>query len=313
MQGLALKKSYKFVCNIFKFGYTINMLNIIAAPKQHNSRAERHTKTIVKYLKSEQVEYAVYFSQTFDDVKENVKQLLSFGENEFVIVGDDVVINTVLTCFKDLHKVKIGIVPTSKHDDFASYLGISPKPNQAIKDILLRHIENVDIMVVNGMPVLNNVSVGATVEIFHQYNQYKIKNFISEKFATSKYGNKFSGIELTLENKNKAQKENIFELVIANGGFSKGKPVSPLSNMQDGLFNVNYTTISNRQGKKKYIKMFNKGNHVYSEDTKQYWMNSLRVTNPEKKIKALIDGKIHNVEELNISIIESGLKIYKRP
>ena len=34
--------------------------------------------------------------------------------------------------------------------------------------------------------------------------------------------------------------------------------------------------------------------------------------NPEKKIKALIDGKIHNLEQLNISIIESGLKIYKK-
>lgn len=288
------------------------MLNIIVAPKEHNPKAERHTKKIVKYLKSEQVEYAVYFSQSLDGIKDNVKELLSFGENEFVVLGDDVVLNTVLSCIKDLHKVKIGIVPTSKHDDFSRYLGISPKPIQAIKDILLKNVESVDVMIVNDMAVLNNVVVGASVEIFHQFSQFKVKNVISEKIATLKYGNNFSGVDLILENKTKTKKETIFELVVANGGFSKGKQVSPLSNMQDGLFNVNYSIVSNNSGKKRYIKMLKKGNHIYDEDTKQHWMSNLRITNPDKKIKALIDGKIHNVEELNISIIEKGLKIYKR-
>ncbi len=288
------------------------MLNVIVAPYEYNSLGERYAKRIVKYLKSEQVEYSVYFSLNFEQIKENMKQLLSFGENEFVVVGDDVVLNTVISCVKDLSKVKIGIVPTSKHDDFASYLGISSNPIQAIKDIMLKKVENVDIMIVNDMTVLNNVIIGASVEVFHQFSQYKLKNFISQKFAIAKYGNAFSGIDLSLESKNKTKKETVFELVVANGGFSKGKPVSPLSNMQDGLFNLTYSIVSHKPGKKKFIKMFNKGEHIYCEDTKQHWINQLKITNPEKKIKALIDGKIYNLEQLNISIIENGLKIYKK-
>ena len=287
------------------------MINIIVAPNEHNSSAERRTKKIVKYLKLQQVEFSVYFSTNFDNLKENIKELLSFGENEFVIVGDDVVISSVICNIKDINKVKIGIVPTSKKDDFASYFGISSNPIQAIKNILSKNLSSVDIMIVNDMPVLNNIIIGASVEVFHQFSQYKIKNFISEKFATAKYGNNFSGIELTLETKGKTKKENVFELVIANGGLSKGKPVSPLSNMQDGLFNVTYTTIGQKCGKNKYIKMANKGTHIYSEDTKQHWLNNLKITNPDKKIKALIDGKIVNLEQLNISIVEGALKIYK--
>lgn len=289
------------------------MLNLIVAPYDYNSTAERHVKRIVKYLKNEQVEYSVYFSQTFDSIRENIKQLISFGENEFIIVGDDAVISAVLTCFKDINKVKLGIVPTSKNDDFASYFGINPNPIQAIKDILNKHIENVDLLIVNDMPVLNNVVIGASVEIFHMFSQYKMRNKLTEKYASIKYGNNFSGVDLSLENKGKAKKITAFELVIANGGFSKGKPVSPLSNMQDGLFNVTYSVVSNKHGKKKFIKMRNNGDHIYDDETKQYWMDQLKVTNPEKKIKALIDGKIHNLEELNISIIEKGLKIYKKP
>ena len=289
------------------------MLNIIVAPNDYNSRAERYAKRIVKYLKNEQVEYSVYFSKTFDCIKDNIRALTSCGEFEFIIVGDDAVINTSLSCFKDFNKVKIGIVPTSKYDDFAAYLGISSNPTQAIKDILQKHVEQVDVMVVNDMTVLNNVIVGAGVEINHQFNQYKWKNFISKKIATAKYGNNFAGIELSLENKGKTKKENVFEMIIANGGFSKGKPVSPLSNLQDGLFNVTYSLVSSKAENKKYIKMTNNGEHIHNPDTKQYWMNKIKITNPEKKIKARIDGKIHNVEELNISIIENGLKIYKRP
>lgn len=289
------------------------MLNVIVAPYDHNPNGEKFAKRVVKYLKQEQVEYSVYFSQTFDNVKDSMKELISFGENEFVVVGDDVMISTVISCIKDLNKAKIGIVPTSKTDDFARYLKISPNPIQAIKDILLKNVANVDLMIVNDLTVLNTVVVGASVEIFHMYSQYKMKNFISEKFATAKYGNNYAGIDLVFDNKSKSKKETVFELVVANGGFSKGKPVSPLSNLQDGLFNVNYTVVSNKPSKSKYIKMFNKGEHIYSEDTKQHWMTNLKITNPDKKIKALIDGKIYNLEELNISILENGLKIYKRP
>ena len=288
------------------------MLNIIVAPYEHNSIAERHAKRIVKYLKSEQVEYSVYFSQNLDALKSSVKELLSLGESEFVLVGDDVVLNTVVGCVKDLNRVKIGIIPTGKKDDFASYLGISSNPIQAIKDILTKHIENVDILVVNDMPVLNTISIGASVDVFHQFSQYKIQNFISKKVAEIKFGNNFAGVELSLENKGKTKKENVFELVVANGGFSKGKPVSPLSNVQDGLFNVNYSVVSNKNGKKRYAKLFKKGEHIYCDETKQFWMNKLKITNPEKKIKTLMDGKIYNLEELDISIIEKGLKIYKK-
>lgn len=288
------------------------MLNIIVAPNDHNRNAERYAKKIVKFLKSENAEYSVYFSLSFDSIKDNVKQLISCGENEFVVVGDDAVVSTILSCIKDLNKVKIGIVPTSKRDDFATYLGISSNPIQAIKDILLKHVENVDILLVNDMMVLNSICIGASVEIFHMFSQYKMKNFISEKYATAKYGNNFPGIELSIESKGKAKKETVFELVVANGGLSKGKKVSPLSNLQDGLFNVNYSIVSNKPAKKKYIKMFNKGDHIYDEDTKQMWLNSLKITNPENKIKAVVDGKICNFEKMQISIIENGLKIYKK-
>lgn len=289
------------------------MLNIVVAPNSHNPKAEKCAKKIVKYLKSQQVEYSVYFSQALDDIKDNVSELFNNGETEFVVVGDDVIVNAVISGVKDLGKVKIGIVPTGKKDDFASYLNLSANPIQAIKDILLKNVEKIDLLDVNGNTVINNVVVGASVEAFHMFSQYQIKNIISEKYALRKYGNTFGGIELTFEDKNKPVKENVFELVIANGGFSLTKPVSPLSNMQDGLFNMNYTIVHSGSDNKKYIKKFNKGDHIYDDDTKQSWLTHVKISSPDKKIKALVDGKICNFEEIEVSILENALKLYKRP
>lgn len=289
------------------------MLNIVVAPNSHNKKAEKYAKKIVKYLKAEEAEYSVYFSLNFDNLKDNVKKLVDIGEHDFVVVGDDIVISSVMSCFKDISKIKMGIIPTSKNDDFASYLKLNPNPIQAIKDIMLKNVSNIDLLIVNDKMVLNSVIVGASVEVFHAHSQYKLKNIFTEKFANMKYGNNYPGIDLILENKAKTKKESVFELIVANGGLSKGKPVSPLSNLQDGMFNLNYTTVSNKPGKKKFIHMLKNGNHIYDEDTKQHWLTSLKITNPDKKIKALIDGNVCNVEELNISIIEGGLKIFKRP
>ena len=119
------------------------MLNLIVSPKSHNSNAENITKTVVKFLKAENVEYSVYFSRSFEDLKENVQTLISFGENEFVIVGDDVVIFEVLNSIKDITKIKLGIIPTSKKDDFATYLNLPTHPIDAIKKILKKKLKEV--------------------------------------------------------------------------------------------------------------------------------------------------------------------------
>ena len=211
-----------------------------------------------------------------------------------------------------LTKIKVGIVPISKKDDFASYIGINPNPLSAIKEIVERKIEQVDIMLVNNIKSINNVVIGASVDVYEKYSQFKIKNALSEKIAIAKYASKFNSNNLTISTKNgKSRTEDIFELVIANGGKSKGKLISPLSNVKDGLFNVSYSLMNNKTENLKHLKMFNKGKHVYHEDTKQYWLNNIKISNEDNAIKAGVDGKIYTFDKLDIVLVENGLKIYK--
>ena len=233
--------------------------------------------------------------------------------DEIVVIGDDIVIHEFINSIKDLSKIKLGIVPVSKHDDFASYVGISHNPITAIKEILARNIVQTDIISVNNdIKVLNAISIGASVDVWERYAQFKIKNSLSENIAFAKYADKFIGEHLTFTNKNgKSKSETIYQLVIANGGKSKGKLVSPLSNLHDGLFNLAYYTLSESHTNKHNLKLFNKSQHIYDEALKQQWLTDIKLSNEENQIKAMLDGKIVTLDKLNIQLIENGLKLYK--
>ena len=288
------------------------MLNIIVAPHNIDAKAEKITKKIVRYLKQQNEEYSVYFSLDMDCIATNVNELLSLGETEFVVVGDDSVIHKLINSIKDMSKIKLGIIPTSNNDDFASYINLNSKPVEALKVILNRKIHQCDLLLVNNLRVLNNVVIGASADILDKYNQHKIKNAITEQLAIFQHQKNFKGVELSLSSKNGKSKTDIFyEIIIANGGKNKGKVISPLSNIEDGLFNLNYVLYENRKQGKKYLKAFSKGKHIYLDETKQQWLNNLKIISPNNKIKAVVDGNVLSLDSLDVQIVEKGLKIYR--
>ena len=288
------------------------MLNLIVAPYEISENAEKYAKRLVSFLKEQKIEYAVYFHTSLDDVAKSVNESLLLGETEFVIVGEDATVNAFINSVEDLSKIQLGIVPTSNHDDFAKFLGLSTNPIQAIKDILLKQVEPVDYLVCNDIKVVNNILIGASVEVFEKYNEHRVKNFITQKLSIMQYAGNFEGVELTLDFKgNKNVTETIYELSIANGGLSQGKKISPLANVQDGLFNLNYTALPEKEQRKKYLSLFKNGEQIYKEATNQFWLESLKIMQAENKIKALVDGRVVNFENMNVSVVENGLKLFR--
>lgn len=287
------------------------MLNLIVAPTTECQNAESITKKVVRFLKSENVEYSVYFSTSIKDIKTNVEEVVSFGETEFVIIGCCRIFNEVLNSFKDINKMKFGLIPTSRNDDFARYLELETNPIVAIKNILNKKVSEVDYLIVNNKKVINNIAIGASVEILELQNQLKLKNLITEIISETKVKNEYTGTALAIQQKNsRAKNLNIYELVIANGGYSKGKLISPLSNVKDGLFNLLYTEQTGEKTDFKNLQKFNCGEHIYNDDVVQQWINNLKITNPDNKIKAIVDGKIETFESMEIAIVENGLKLY---
>ncbi len=289
------------------------MLNVIVAPKDRVRTSEKYTKKIVKYLKNEKVEYSVFFAHNFDEMLESVEALRADGENEFVLVGDDIAISHFINEVKELNKIKLGIVPVGESNDFSRFLNLESKPVQAIKKILNKEVHELDYLVVNDLIAVNNVSLGASTEALENYEKYKWKINLTKRHALLKYGTKFDGIELNIEVKsNKIVTKNIFELSICNGAYLKGQHISPLSNLEDGLFNLNYITLEEAVDKKRTLLSFYKGEHIYTDDSAQSWINNVKISSTNNEpFKVTIDGRIFSVDELEVTLIEKGLKLYK--
>ncbi len=289
------------------------MLNIIVAPKDKVRAVEKVSKKIVKYLKDEKVEYLIYFSRTFDEMVTIVEELKNNLETEFILIGDDISISHFVNEVKELSKIKLGIIPVGKNDDFAKFLELETNPISAIQKILAGNLESVDYLVVNDIIAINNISIGASTSALEEYERYKWRTNLTKKHALYKYGTKFEGIELIISTKNnKSETYNIFELSICNGAYLKGQPISPLSNIKDGLFNLNYITVENAIDKKKTLKSYLSGDHIYNEQTKQVWINNTKITtNNDEDFHVSIDGRLYSVDELNITLVENGLKLYK--
>lgn len=295
-------------------GYNNDMLNLIVAPLSQCEKGEAYCKRVVAFLKENKVEYSVYFSPELNSVRENALELTKEGETDFVVIGDDVVLHAFLNSVENISKIKVGIVPTAGAD-FASYIGIDSNPVSAIKGIISGNVDAVDYLKVNDQVVINNLVIGASCEIYELYNQQKIKNALTKKILRARYGDSFSGTNLKLSytEKDKAVEEekNIFELCIANGGKSKGNKISPLSNVSDGLFNLNYATIEEIEKRGKFLTQFEKGEQIYNEHTQQKWLEEVRLTPTAGKIKTMADGEIALFDELDIKIVPHGLKIMR--
>lgn len=307
-----LKEIHFLIYNFLILGYNKTMFNVLVAPTAVASNSEKYAKRIVSYLKSQKTEFSVFFSNNINEFEDNTSSLVSQGQTEFIVVGNDFALHSFINSVHDLSKIKFGIIPTSKNDSFARYIGLETNPIHAIKDIFLNETDSIDYLVLNDFKVLNNITIGASTELDDIYEQTKVKNLFTKKFQFFKFGNKFDGITLNMANKSgKIKTEDVFELSIANGGFSKSKNLSPLSNVRDGLFNFNYCTMPERRTMKKYLGMYKKGKQIHDENTHQHWLNELHITNENRNVKATVDGKVMTLDELNVYIVEGGLKILK--
>ncbi len=288
------------------------MLNILVAPRANSANSENIAKRIVHFLKSEKVEYSVFFHNNNIELSNTAKTLSETGETNFVMIGDDITLSMILNSVKDISKIKLGIISSGNHNDFAKFMGLDCSPIHAIRNVLGNKITAVDYLKVNDMVAVNNLIIGASTHALEIFDSYKFKNFLTKKYALSKYSKKFEGIELSIESKsNKTKKELIFELSINNGGLSEGKLISPLSNVKDGLFNMQYVTFSTASLQKQYLSKASKGEHIYEDGVHQLWLDSVKLTPAEDtKIKTIVDGNIRDFDTITVSVVEGGLNIF---
>jgi len=301
----------KFKKNIILIKTRVIMYNIIVNPVAGKHKASKVIKKVSKYLKSQNVEFLVFFSETAEDINNITKKLCKDGERDFIVVGGDGTLNHFVNGLTDPSKTNFGIIPAGKHNHFARYLGLPKKPIEAIKNVLEHPSIKVDYLKCNQYRALNLISCGAIEVAENKYlSQDENLKMPRRKILNSVLKN-FEGIHLTIDADNLKQKDKLYtSCAVCNGGFyGDNIYISPLSNMHDGLANVVTLDYDENKKIKKDYAVVKKGKHIYKKPTSNSWSSYVNIKG-KAPIDTMIDGEIYQFNELEINVIAKGLNIY---
>ena len=290
------------------------MYNVIVNPSAGNNKASKVIKKVAKYLKSQNVEFLVFFSETPEDINNITKKLCKDGEKDFIIVGGDGTLNNFVNGLTDPSKTNFGIIPAGKHNHFARYLGLPKKPIDAIKNIIEHSTIKIDYLKCNQYRALNLVSCGAIEIAENRYLNQADKPKLSRKKILNHTLKNFEGMSLNIESDNLKQKDKLYTAcAVCNGGFyGDNVYVSPLSNMHDGLANVVTIDYNETRLVKKDYKITKSGKHIYKNPSSNTWATHVKVSS-KHTFDTMIDGEIYQFDALEITVIAKGLNIYTKP
>lgn len=290
----------------------VDMYNIIVNPVAGKNKARRAVKKVSKYLKSQNIEFLVFFSENSQHITDTTKTLCKNGEKDFIVIGGDGTLHHFVNGLVDPSKVNFGIIPAGKHNHFAKYLSIPSKPLLAIKNILEHPTIKIDYLKCNEYRSLNLVSCGAIeqAEKHFQSQEAKKRSFNSILNYTLKT---YTGIKLAIEADNFKQKEKLYtSCSICNGGFyGNNIYISPLSNMHDGLANlVTLNYEDNKSIKRNYLTA-KRGKHIYKDFSSTSWTSFAHIKS-NADFDAILDGELYKFNEIEINVIANGLNIYTK-
>lgn len=289
------------------------MYNVIVNPIANNGKASRVIKKVSKYLKSQNVEFLVYFSETADDITNITKKLCKDGEREFIVVGGDGTLNRFANGLTDPSKTNFGIIPAGKHNHFARYLGLPKNPVNAVKNILEHPTMKVDYLKCNEYRALNLVSCGAIEVAESKFLNQGSDSKLSRKAMLKNTLKTFDGLAFNIDADNLNKKHKLYtSCAVCNGGFyGDNMYVSPLSNMHDGLANIVTIAFEDNKKVKKDYAIAKKGKHIYKNPTSNSWSTYVNIKS-KQPFSAMLDGEIHEFEDLQINVIAKGLNIYTK-
>ena len=286
------------------------MINIIVNPKANGKKAAKIAKKVDKYLTEKGVEHAFFYT---DAPRHAIKlaEELSKTSDTIVALGGDGTINEVLNGL-DTERVKFGIIPSGSGNDFIAAAGIPQNPIEAVDLILSGEAKPTDYMVCGGVRGLNVIGTGIDVDILKRCKksrilrgklQYVISLVISLiKFRFYKF--------YICKGEEKIEKEALIACVGNGHRLGGGIRMCPEAKIDDGELDF---VIAGKLKKSKIPHAFVKlmqGKILEQDFTSFERCEHVRLEF-DKPVTIQVDGELYDGLDFDLSIVKSGIKIYR--
>jgi len=204
------------------------IINIKSGSKSTSSKAQ----LIQKLNKIENS--SLHFTEYSGHGGELAKLAISQQASKIIVVGGDGTINEVAS--ELIHtKIPIGIIPIGSGNGLARHLKIPMDFNSALNIALHGENKVIDSLTWNSKPFFCTAGIGFDAYVAEEFSKTQHRGFWNYIKSTLRSSLTYVPIQIEINN----QIENVFSLSIANANqFGNNAYISPLSNIQDALFEV---------------------------------------------------------------------------
>jgi YegS/Rv2252/BmrU family lipid kinase len=204
------------------------IINIKSGSKSTSSKAQ-----LIQILNKIE-NSSLHFTEFSGHGGELAKLAISQQVSKIIVVGGDGTINEVAS--ELIHtKIPIGIIPIGSGNGLARHLKIPMDFKSALNKALHGNHIAIDSLMWNEKPFFCTAGIGFDAYVAEEFSKKQNRGFINYIKSTLRSSLRYVPIQVEINNKI----ENVFTLSIANANqFGNNAYISPLSNIQDALFEV---------------------------------------------------------------------------
>ncbi len=239
--------------------------------------------------------------------KEIVGELISQNPTKIIAIGGDGTINEIGNAMKGT-SIPMGIIPLGSGNGLARHLNIPLNIKKALIIAMQGRADFIDVLAWNNRAFFCTAGIGFDAYVAALFHKGKGRGFFNYIKATFQALNTYKPVEISF---NHVSKQSYFSFTIANANqFGNNAYISPLSNLQDTLFEI----VKIKNGN-----LWQKGQLGISLFSKSIHMHPLVEVVQAKSIKVQCDIGVYyhldgeclqtSSKEINIEILPEKLLI----
>lgn len=211
-----------------KYHMIFFIINIKSGSKSTSSKAQ-----LIQILNKIE-NSSLHFTEFSGHGGELAKLAISQQVSKIIVVGGDGTINEVAS--ELIHtQIPIGIIPLGSGNGLARHLNIPMDFKSALNKALHGNNNAIDSLMWNEKPFFCTAGIGFDAYVAEEFSKNQHRGFINYIKSTLRSSLRYVPIQIEINNNT----EYVFSLSIANANqFGNNAYISPLSNIQDALFEV---------------------------------------------------------------------------
>ena len=289
------------------------MFDILINPRSGKGKSLAALKTVETILIGKQIPYEVHKTSYAGEATEIVRKLNEEKEDcRLIVMGGDGTFNEALNGITDFSRITLGFIPCGTGNDYVKATSIPGNPKDALEVILKGETGYTDFIQLDTKRALNAAGAGMDVDVLVRYSTMKAFS------GKAKYYASLLDVlahlrfhKMLMELDGVKTEKSVFIVSVANGRYiGGGMPISPLSDVDDGYFDV---VIVNEVKKRKIpllLLKFLKGKHIDEPCTEHFRAKEIKVTLLDDG-KTQVDGEVFESKVLHCTLVHETLKIYK--